>query len=665
MAVAGDVLLREVDTRRFSGNLQRLLRGIDEVGIIQSKSIGEVGQSEEVATEVVVLQRRYGGDVNLREFVVRHVHSLEQFTVVDGQLGELIVREVEGEQRIGIADGDVGNVVVAQVEMLNRSNLIEGERVEFVVARVEMGEMPLVEVAGRAFERELGQVVATNIDCPQLVVVAEVDAVEICVLQLDGTEVGEIGEVDGGNVQAIAVEGGDVFILRHEDAYVGIAVTHALHIRSGGDFVRDHLVDEGAVAEVHFDRDGASDRSVLHTHAQFHRCAGGGNGREVDGFDVFAKIGGTSHGEGLSDHIVVLEDGVVVAEHHLPVGGFEKGDFAVLVFVVALIEGHHVDGVVLGDAEQAGQGHCASTEHTAAEVDDIAHLVGVVEDEGMLIIVVLIPRAGVEGQRGEVHIVTTEIDDVEVLVVAHIETSEVVVVAREGEEFGVLADVETGKVVAGTVEVVELRVVGEVDLVKLHIGVHRSRSVRHVEFTQIGVLAQIERLDTGVADIEYTELWVFRDINAFYFRHVQTQTLQLGALRRIGRQQVGAVEGIERDERGEVLQVEVRRHVFALCHFEHDEFGKFANHQWSFARKGIVAKVDELQVLKMVDVQCLDGVVLQVEDMEIQVLVKLDLVDAAARGSEVVNLFGIAINLDHSFARYGAGVVCGLHILFA
>ena len=51
--------------------------------------------------------------------------------------------------------------------------------------------------------------------------------------------------------------------------------------------------------------------------------------------------------------------------------------------------------------------------------------------------------------------------------------------------------------------------------------------------------------------------------------------------------------------------------------------------------------------------------------MEIQVLVKLDLVDAAARGSEVVNLFGIAINLDHSFARYGTGVVCGLHILFA
>ena len=75
----------------------------------------------------------------------------------------------------------------------------------------------------------------------------------------------------------------------------------------------------------------------------------------------------------------------------------------------------------------------------------------------------------------------------------------------------------------------------------------------YVEFVQLGVFADVQLVYSRVANIQYIQVGVVRNVDGADVGHVEAQTAQRGAAFGVYLSDGAAVVGIERHQLGEVL----------------------------------------------------------------------------------------------------------------
>ena len=270
-AVPCDVLFGEVDARRGGGNLQDMLRCVDEPALRQSEVGRHIAQREAVAADVELCDRCDRRNLHLVEFIVRHVDVLDELAVVQQDTCELVVRQVERTQVVGIRHIQLLQVVVADVEPTHGIEVVEADGVQLVVAQVDVGELALVEVGRRSAEVDEPEAVAGEVELLELVVVAHVDGGQAGVPERERAEFGQCGEVDVVDVLSVGLERRHVMVLRHVDDDVARSRAHVIDVGRRG-MLGSHLERfRLAAAQVDLHRDRLVFRRAEDADGHLHR----------------------------------------------------------------------------------------------------------------------------------------------------------------------------------------------------------------------------------------------------------------------------------------------------------------------------------------------------------------------------------------------------------
>ena len=189
-----------------------------------------------------------------------------------------------------------------------------------------------------------------------------------------------------------------------------------------------------------------------------------------------------------------------------------------------------------------------------------------------------------------------------------------------------------------------------------------------VKLLQLRVFTQINLLDAGFADVEDSQLGVFRNVEAFNVRNVDREAQQFGATGRV--EFAKALIGIsaERHEQRIVRKIEFLVEVLGLTNLEDGEsrvvraYFERANVEW------VVVDIYCEQVGKSREVERLKFVVRSGEELQFGASTHLNFAHIATADVEILNVFGITVDandarLIHIASKSGSGVRSGFGVV--
>ena len=174
-------------------------------------------------------------------------------------------------------------------------------------------------------------------------------------------------------------------------------------------------------------------------------------------------------------------------------------------------------------------------------------------------------------KSSKVHVIITNIDTIKSRIIAYIQISQEVAIARERKELRILTQIKSLQIITATIEIIKFRAMGNIYIIKLNISIYCSRGMRDVKLSDFRVITQIKRLHTRVTYIQNLQFWVLRDIYCLNIRHIKTQTLQLRTSCRVNSLQPQCVICIERTKVREVTKCEIRRDMSYLWNLQNNQ----------------------------------------------------------------------------------------------
>ena len=117
-----------------------------------------------------------------------------------------------------------------------------------------------------------------------------------------------------------------------------------------------------------------------------------------------------------------------------------------------------------------------------------------------------------------------------------------------------------------------------------------------VELNKVGIVAQVDFLDTGFADVQDGQIRVVRYVEALYRSRVDRNFLDFRASRRVEISKVLAAPGIERSHGGIVAQVERRVEMVNLPDVENHQRRLVAADFQRRRAKRVVVEIQSLEV---------------------------------------------------------------------
>ena len=185
---------------------------------------------------------------------------------------------------------------------------------------------------------------------------------------------------------------------------------------------------------------------------------------------------------------------------------------------------------------------------------------------------------------------------------------------------------------------------------------------------QLSVLAQIDILDTGFADVEDSQLGVFRNVEAFNVRNVDREAQQFGATGRV--EFAKALIGIsaERHEQRIVRKIEFLVEVLGLTNLEDGESRVVRANFERADVEWVVVDIYCEQVMEIREVERLEFVVRSGEELQFGASTHLNFAHIATTDVEILNVIGITVDannarLIHIASKSGSGVRSGFGVV--
>ena len=179
-----------------------------------------------------------------------------------------------------------------------------------------------------------------------------------------------------------------------------------------------------------------------------------------------------------------------------------------------------------------------------------------------------------------------------------------------------------------------------------------------IELLEIGQVAEVNLLDTRIADIENGDGGIVGEVEALNIRSVNGETLELGATRGIKRAQALVGISIKGYHLGVVGEVERLVEILRLPDFKEHQLGLVAANLEGFAVEGIVAHGNGCKRREIGEVKLVQEVVVEVEIVEIGHLLHLEVGDVAAVKTDDCDIGSIAPDTYEAFFGHIAGDGC-------
>ena len=167
-----------------------------------------------------------------------------------------------------------------------------------------------------------------------------------------------------------------------------------------------------------------------------------------------------------------------------------------------------------------------------------------------------------------------------------------------------------------------------------------------VKLLQFEVVAQVDILDAGFADVEYFEFWVFRNIECFNVRNVDRQAHQFRATGWVELAETLVGISAERHEQRIVRKIEFLVEVLGLTHLKDGENGVIRANLERAHVEWVVVDIDRNQIRESREVESLQFVVRSDEELQISASAHLYFAHIATADVEILNVGGIAVDAN-------------------